>query len=87
MRYYRSKSFIGKISEHMGMTTTEVHQELKRYFFKKSTTEFEDSEFDEKLEEIRVYFSRIGLWIPEPNESEEPPQDTTDYSEDQTSNF
>lgn len=59
MRYYRSKSFLGKIAVHMEITPAETHEIMKDTFFLKSTTKFSDDEFEAKLKDIRTYFSRI----------------------------
>lgn len=80
MRYYRSKAFLGKIAEAMGIPDEEAHECMKDWFFKKSTTEFDDAGFDGKLQDIREFFSKVDVWIPEPGESGEAPEDTTDYS-------
>lgn len=84
MRYYRSKSFLGKIAVHMEMSNTEAHECMKESFFRKSTTEFSEEEFEEKLKDIRKYFAGAGVWIPEPGEEDAPPKDTTDYSKEGT---
>lgn len=87
MRYYRSKSFLGRIAAHMGFTNEEAHEFIKLEYFRKSTTEFTDDDFDTKLSEIREDFSHLGVWIPEPGEEDTPPDDTTDYSKENTNIF
>lgn len=66
MRYYRSKVVLGKIAKLKGMDTDQAHEWMKRNVFKKSTTQFTDDEFEEKMAETRTMFSKEGVWIPKP---------------------
>lgn len=50
-----------------------THNWMKRYYFSdKSTTIFEEEEFEEIMRKIRVDFSKY-VWIPTPWEDENPP--------------
>lgn len=71
MRYYRSTTFLGKIAKQRNEDVREAHEWVKKEFFKKSTTLFTDSEFEEKLSEIRSAMSKKeygSVYIDLPNE-------------------
>lgn len=79
-RYYRGV-VVPKIAAHKGCGNPEAHEWAKVEFFKKSTTLFDDAEFDAKLSEIRNRMASEGVWIPLPNEEDLPPTAPEDGQE------